>query len=440
MVTPAGGRWREGVREEAGRKDRVAGVAASGVRRGMGCNRSRLRILGIQSRVAPVRPGRYTTANPNATVGRLEERRTGGLFELDGRNDAWVIGRAGSADVHIADSRVSRRHARISGGEGGWFLEDLGSANGTWLNGAHVGRRVALRPGDAIALGSTVLVFLLPEGSGDGALSSDSTAALPALRSSDPALEAELERHRRDRELELARELQVGLLQRSMPETPGYSLHAGCVPSLLVSGDYYRVLLRRGGRELLVMVVDAAGKGMSGALLTVSVEALAAAPIESGLEPQQVLEVVGRLLHARTGDAHFATAILLTVDLESGRLRCANAGHLPGLLVRRDGTVQELDSTGLSLGVFPDSGYGSLLAVLERGDTIVLYTDGLTEVEDPECEQWGRERLADLCSAFRELPPAELAGTVESEVVSFSGGTLLADDRTLVVVRRDGGD
>jgi sigma-B regulation protein RsbU (phosphoserine phosphatase) len=204
-----------------------------------------------------------------------------------------------------------------------------------------------------------------------------------------------------------------------------------------VSGDYY--LLAEQDGELVAMVADVAGKGIAAALLTASLEALAAGPIESGLGPEEVFARVSRLLHRRTPAAKYATALLARVELASGRLRLANAGHNPALVVRADGAVEELGATGRPLGLLADSTYQARTLALGPGDLLVAYSDGYVEAAEPAGAEFGLERLAALCRERRATPLAELARAIERALAAFVGGAPDADDRTLVLIRREEG-
>ena len=184
------------------------------------------------------------------------------------------------------------------------------------------------------------------------------------------------------------------------------------------------------------MVVDVSGKGIAAALLTASVEVLAAGFLEVGLPPEEVCDRVCRGLARRTPPEKFATAFVAVLDAESGALRYASAGHDPVILVRGGG-VDLLGSTGPPLGLIADATRTGVDTVLEPGDLLVLYTDGITEATAPATdEEYGRSRLAALCTEQRHLPLDELARAVEDDLIRFTGGAPFADDRTLVLARR----
>jgi phosphoserine phosphatase RsbU/P len=264
-----------------------------------------------------------------------------------------------------------------------------------------------------------------------------SLASAAALRLRNLALAARAaEAHHLEQELALARRIQVALLATEMPAISGWQIHAGNIPSRGVSGDYYQVRPRRDGQELVVMVSDVAGKGMAASLLTATLEALSAVPIEDGHPPEAILTRLSRQLWDRTTPEKYATAILAVIEVATGQLRYANAGHLPGLWVSAEGEVRELGATGTPLGLLQHAVYPAAEVTLAAGDTLVLYSDGFTEAANDEGEEFGIARLAKICQGGFDLPVAELVEAVETELEYFVGGDADGDDRTLVVIRR----
>lgn len=268
-----------------------------------------------------------------------------------------------------------------------------------------------------------------------------SLASVAALRIRNIALvEESAERRRLEEEIKLARAIQVGLLPRALPELAGWSLHGGSVPSRGVSGDYYLATLRRDGAELFGMIVDVSGKGMGAALLTASLEALAASPVQNGMAPGEIAPLVSNLLYSRTPLAKYATALLVSVDLsgaESGRLGFTNAGHNPALLVRADGSVERLGATGPPIGLLAQASFTQQERRLDPGDLLVLYTDGIVEACDPDDEEFGLERLEAFVAARRDAPLETISEGLDQALEEFVRGVPYADDRTLVILRRD---
>jgi serine phosphatase RsbU (regulator of sigma subunit) len=230
--------------------------------------------------------------------------------------------------------------------------------------------------------------------------------------------------------------VQVALLPDRLPEIPGWELHGHNLPSRGVSGDYYEVVERLEGRECVLIVADISGKGMAASLLTASLQAFAAGPIEDGLPPDEISARLSRLLYRRTPPEKYATAFLAVLEPGTGRLRYTNAGHNPPLLVRAEGTVEELKPNGVPIGLLPMAPYRADETTLLPGDILLIYTDGIVEAVDPEGEEYGLDRLKEVCLGHRGEPCAQLAATLEGDLETFARGVPFADDRTVVMARR----
>jgi len=264
-----------------------------------------------------------------------------------------------------------------------------------------------------------------------------SLASVAALRIRNVALAEEAaERRRLEEELKLARQIQVALLPSQLPEVEGYELWGGNVPSRGVSGDYFKIEERTEGSELVFVIADVSGKGIAASLLTASLEALAAGPIEVGQDPAEICTKVGRRLYLRTPPAKYATMILGILDKKSGLLRYTNGGHNPALVIRTNGEHEQLNPTGMPVGLMPEAQYTQDSVELRPGDLFVLYTDGITEAANPQDDEYGIERLAEVCSQNREASLDDLAAAIEQNLDDFTQGVPYADDRTFVLTRR----
>lgn len=262
-------------------------------------------------------------------------------------------------------------------------------------------------------------------------------ASATGLRLRNLALAEEAaERQRFEQEVALARRIQVALLPAENPEVAGLEIHGGNIPSRGVSGDYYQIIDLPDSNEVAVIIADVSGKGIGASLLTAYVDALFNAYVSAGLEPAEIFNRVSPQMNAKTPVESFATAFLGILSVESGRLRYASAGHDPTILVRSDDDVELLMPTGMPLGLMPEAVYTEEHVILEAGDSIVLYTDGITEAANPEREEFGRERLVEVCTKHRAEDPVELSRSIEIAVDAFVAGIPFHDDRTLVIVRR----
>jgi phosphoserine phosphatase RsbU/P len=187
----------------------------------------------------------------------------------------------------------------------------------------------------------------------------------------------------------------------------------------------------------VLAVADVAGKGIGASLLTASFEALAAGPLEDGQPPEEICRLVASRLHRRTPPEKYVTAFLAVVEPASGRMRWANAGHNPALLLRAGGEVEVLEATGVPLGLLPAVTYAGRDTVLAPGDALLVYTDGVTEATDESDEEYGLQRLIARCRELRGRAPVALVAGVQDEVASFADAPPFQDDLTLLAVRRE---
>jgi phosphoserine phosphatase RsbU/P len=265
-----------------------------------------------------------------------------------------------------------------------------------------------------------------------------SLASVAAMRLRNAALAEEAAEHRAlEQELALARRLQLALLPQRLPQPPGFELQGFNIPSRTVSGDYYFAHSRRDAADCFLMVADVSGKGVAASLLTASLEALSAGPIHDGLAPEEVCNRVGQWLLERTPPEKYATAFLGGLDVPTGTLRFANAGHSPPFVVRAGGGAELLESTGPPLGLLPGARYRAGELVLEPGDVLVIYTDGITEAENAVDEEYGLTRFIEVVRRQQASAPlAEITAAVEADLDAFSQGVPFADDRTVLLLRR----
>jgi phosphoserine phosphatase RsbU/P len=264
-----------------------------------------------------------------------------------------------------------------------------------------------------------------------------SLASVAAMRLRNATLAEEAAARRvLEEELALARRLQLALLPHEIPQPEGFELYGLNIPSRTVSGDYYTVHLRDEDRQCFLMLADVSGKGVAASLLTASLEALCAVPIRTGTPPHEIGELVGGLLLQRTPPEKYATAFLASLDLSTGVLSFANAGHNPPFVARRLGGIVSLPATGPPLGLLPGARYRNDSLALEPGDLLVIYTDGITESEGAEGEEYGMERLQQVVLRHRGEALEDIARALEEDLVELAQGKPFADDRTLLMVRR----
>ncbi len=252
-------------------------------------------------------------------------------------------------------------------------------------------------------------------------------------------VEANIERERFKEELNLARGIQKSLLPAVIPEVPGYSLAADSIASNRVGGDYFDVIPLKDGRVALA-IADVSGKGAAAALLMSALQATLHTLLREPSSPEETVRVLNEQTCRRMPDDKFITFFLAVLEPRTGALAYCCAGHDPPLLVGSDGVSGELTSGGLVLGVTPEAQYASGTAVMEPGDLLVMYTDGVTEtLEDTPAEEvseFGRHRLARTMVHHRSETSGEIFSTMLRILDSFRGEAPRTDDVTALIAKR----
>ncbi len=239
-------------------------------------------------------------------------------------------------------------------------------------------------------------------------------------------------------ELDVASKMQQSILPTEFPRGVDYQIFANMEPAREVGGDFYDVVRLDEGRIGLT-IADVSGKGVPAALFMMSSRTQLKGAAIGGGGPGTVLGEVNRLLVEDNEATMFVTVFHAVFDPASGRLAYANGGHNPPLVIHADGSAEALPtSSGLALGLMPDVDYEEHEATLAPGDTVVFYTDGVTEAENGKSELFGTERLDRV---FESAPPqgAEQAtGAIFAAVHAFAGGAPQSDDITCLTLHRAG--
>lgn len=264
--------------------------------------------------------------------------------------------------------------------------------------------------------------------------------ALESIRLGEKVAERIEAERRAAQEMEFARQVQSRLFPQKLPVMKTLEYTGACIPARTVGGDYYDFLELRPGRLALVLA-DIAGKGVPGALLMANLQANLRSQYATALDDlPRLLASVNRLFHQSTDLASYATLFFADYDDSSRRLRYANCGHLPAIILRAGGTPgstsapEWLTSTCTVLGLFEEWQCEVAEVRLAPGDTLVLYTDGITEAAAGDGEEFGESRLLDAMTNRRHLPVERLLQEVVETVRQFSSGTQ-QDDITLVIAR-----
>ncbi len=261
------------------------------------------------------------------------------------------------------------------------------------------------------------------------------TRALAAQRAE--VVEREETERRAAREMDIARQVQARLFPQVPPPTPGIELAGRCLQAREVGGDYYDFLPL--GRQRLGLVLgDISGKGIGAALLMANLQASIRSQSSVALdEPERFLLSVNRHFFENTTAGAYASLFFGDYSQETGRLRYVNCGHPPGLLVRASGDVQELAATTSVVGLFEDWECVTRETQFEAGDSLVLYTDGVSECWNAAGEDFGLARLATLCRRNRGQSAAAQLEAILAALKEFGPGEQ-RDDVTLIVAKRTG--
>ena len=228
-----------------------------------------------------------------------------------------------------------------------------------------------------------------------------------------------------------ARDVQRRLLARGAPDVEGYSVGAAWRFAESLGGDAYEITDLPGGR-LGVAIADVCGKGTPAALVMASAQATLRDLLAAPIEPHEVCARLGAALMPRLAPERFVSLAYCVVDRHRRTLTCANAGHPPPLILRRDGTLERLAAGGPVLGLLAGARYEQETVPFDRGDRLVLYTDGV--VEAGTTDEMGEGRLAAGLAELRTASAPEAATGVIALADRYAGGARLADDATAVVV------
>ena len=259
-----------------------------------------------------------------------------------------------------------------------------------------------------------------------------------ALEAQRCALAEKLESERRaTQELEIAKQVQARLFPQTLPPVPALDYAGICIQARQVGGDYYD-FLDLGPERFGFVIGDISGKGIAAALLMANLQAnLRSQCVVAVDQPQRLLQAVNQLFCQNTLDGAFATLFFAEYHALTGRMRYANCGHLPALVLRSDGTLERLDATATVLGIFKNWDCAIGERALFPGDTLALYTDGITESFSDTGDEFGEHRLIESLRRHRALPSQPLLASIVDEVRQFCPREQ-QDDITLIIVKCSG--
>ena len=246
----------------------------------------------------------------------------------------------------------------------------------------------------------------------------------------------EQQRRQTEEELNLARRIQKTFLPETLPQIPGYQLAVAWQTARQVGGDFYDIIPLDDGRFGLI-IADVSDKGLPASLyMTVSRTLLRAVSREFN-SPARTLERVNQLLQLDSTQSFFVTMIYMILDQNNGELTYAIAGHNPPYILDSSRkSAQQLPKGGIALGLLEPIILTDVNFLLEHGQSIVLYTDGVSEPTNTEGREYGQDRLPQFLKSIADLEPEKVISELLSDLEDFQGGDLFEDDRTLLVLKR----
>jgi len=232
-------------------------------------------------------------------------------------------------------------------------------------------------------------------------------------------------------DLEVARQIQFGLLPFEPLDRDGVSIVTAMRPANTVGGDYFDVIDIGTGR-LALAVGDVAGKGMPAALLMALLQGSLRTLLSAGLRGEDLVAKLNAHLCGNIPSNRLVTFFYAELDTDTGRLRYVNAGHNPPFLLPVGEPPARLAATAMALGITVDTSFSSMMLELAAGDRLLLYTDGVTEASNPRDDEYGDPRLGAYLVAHRAEPGRELIDGVVADVLRHCGTARPRDDITLM--------
>ncbi|HMF55542.1 MAG TPA: GAF domain-containing SpoIIE family protein phosphatase [Pyrinomonadaceae bacterium] len=243
-----------------------------------------------------------------------------------------------------------------------------------------------------------------------------------------------MQKRRLEAQLEVARQVQLELLPAADPNLDGFDISAYNFSTEEVSGDYYD-WVRIYEDQIGLVIADVSGKGVPAALLMAFLRASIRAATHIGYAPHISMSKVNYLLWESIERNQFVTAFYGVLDASNKTLAYANAGHNPPLMMDAAGEARFIERGGLPLGMFKDTRYYEYYLAIEPGETLVLYTDGVTEAVNSTGEEYGRERLAEAVRKGRHLKARDLIDFIHRDMLEWTEGRGAGDDITFFVIK-----
>jgi len=342
----------------------------------------------------------------------------------------------GSADLALVAPKPDSPEYSLIGGYR-WVLFMTEDVHAKYQEWSERGVRFESPPSTA-TWGGTYTRFEDPDGNAFGLEGFDEVRRSLELRRQEHAQKLEAER-RAAHELEIAKQVQARLFPQIQPQMKTVEYAGLCLQARQVGGDYFD-FLNLGSQRLGLILGDVSGKGIAAALLMANLQASLRS--QSALafdQPEALLRSVNRLFFDNTGDSSYASLFFADYDDATRRLRYANCGHLSGLLLRADGSLEQLDSTSTLLGLFEEWDCSMREHELFPGDVLALYTDGITEASNGLGEEFGERCVVEALRQHQKLSCQDLLAAIVDEVRRFSSEEQNDDITAIIAKFRDCG-
>jgi sigma-B regulation protein RsbU (phosphoserine phosphatase) len=236
-------------------------------------------------------------------------------------------------------------------------------------------------------------------------------------------------------EMKLARNIQLNLLPSRMPDIDGYEISAVSIPAKDVGGDYYD-FMELSETKIALCLGDITGKGLPAAMLMSNLQATLRGQAKNCDTPAKCITRSNELLYHSTESDRFATLFYGILDIEKGFITFCNAGHDTPVLIKNSGEVIEIKGSGLMLGAFPEYLYKQDEIQMNKGDTVILYSDGVTEAMNAQEEEFSLDNLIPLLVENRDKSAEYIQTKIVETVKAHSGSTPQSDDITLMIIKR----
>lgn len=244
-----------------------------------------------------------------------------------------------------------------------------------------------------------------------------------------------IEKERLERELQVAADIQLSILPDILPDTDEFSFGAKILPARQVGGDFYDVFQLKDDR-IGILIGDVADKGIPSALFMARAHALIMAEADIAINSAEVMQLVNSHITRLQKSTQFVTVLYGILDLKTRLFSYARAGHEPPLILHADGSVERMPfSSGMALGLWDPITLDEKEVLLKSGESLILYTDGMTDCRNPDGEAFGLDRIKSLVSGLPKLNAQQICDTMLETLISYQNGSKQDDDVTLVAIK-----